>query len=81
MQHSYICPKCNSSDVIEIKGNSMTTSATIALTKWQMKSAILDRYVCAHCGFTEEYVQMTKGFRKWADGELNKSNRGPSDLV
>jgi len=28
---------------------------------------IVDRYVCAICGFLEEYAQPTKIFKKWCE--------------
>ena len=39
----------------------------IPLHKWNIRSAILDRYICADCGYTEEYVQLTDSFKKWAN--------------
>jgi predicted nucleic-acid-binding Zn-ribbon protein len=67
MKVSRQCPKCHSRKVIEVVGHNYNQNQTIPLHKWNMKHAILDRYICADCGYTEEYVQLTSTFRKWAD--------------
>jgi len=81
MRYSFQCPKCSSFEVIEVKGHAMNTYQKIPLTKWGTKSAILDRYLCVHCGYTEEYVQLTDSFKKWARKELKKSNNHNDDFV
>ncbi len=70
MRHSRICPKCQSSNVIEVEGSSMNQHQRIPLNVWSLKNAVLDRYICADCGYTEEYVQLTSSFQKWADKKL-----------
>ena len=81
MRFSFQCPKCSSHDVIEVKGSSMNVHQKIPLTKWSMKHAVLDRYLCAHCGYTEEYVQLTDSFNKWAKRELKKPGKRYDDFV
>lgn len=81
MRFSFQCPKCESHEVLEVKGTSMNTMTKIPLTKWGMKHAIIDRYLCANCGYTEEYVQMTDTFKKWAAKELQKPGNRYDDYV
>ena len=81
MRYTNKCPKCGSTDVLEVVGSSMNQYQKIPLTKWSMKNATLDRYICAECGFTEEYVQMNASFKKWAAKNLPKQNRSFDDFV
>ena len=59
----------------------MNQQHKIPLTKWSMKSATLNRYICADCGYTEEYVQLTDSFKKFAETELKKQDRPLDDYV
>lgn len=70
MRNSFQCPKCHSRAVIEVIGSSMNQQTKIPLTKWSFKNATLDRYICADCGYTEEFVQLTKNFKSWARKNL-----------
>ena len=81
MRHTYKCPKCASNDVVEVIGSSLNTQHKIPLTKWSMRFATLDRYICVSCGYTEEYVQLTDSFKKWAKGALERSDRKYDDFV
>ena len=81
MKFTYKCPKCASNNVLEIIGTKYNAQHTIPLTKWSIKSAALDRYICADCGYTEEYVQMDDSFRKWANKNLNRQDRKYDDFV
>ncbi len=67
------CTKCGSLDVIEIKGNRYNSNHYVYLNNWGTKYAILDRYICTRCGFTEEYVQMNEKFKKIKE-DLLKTN-------
>lgn len=81
MKDTLNCGKCGSRHVIEVKGSKMQQTSSIPLTKWSMKTAILDRYICSQCGYTEEYVQLTAGFKKWAQKELQKNEDRYDDYV
>lgn len=59
MKNTGVCPKCGSSDVFLVEGyagaynsgNNIQAGLTIF-------SAIpVDRYVCARCGFSEEWIR------------------------
>ena len=62
MQHSHICPKCQSADIVRIdgytgaygSGNNILTGATI------LSAVNVNRYICCHCGFTEEWIDRDK---------------------
>ncbi|MCB0669409.1 MAG: hypothetical protein KDC80_26475 [Saprospiraceae bacterium] len=66
MKYTFTCPKCNSGRVIEVVGSNMNQYQKIPLNKWSVKNAVLDRYICADCGYTEEFVQLSDSFEKWA---------------
>ena len=58
MKKTKICPKCESSDVVRFdgyvgpygSGNNQQTGKTI------FSSVPVNRYVCARCGYTEEWI-------------------------
>ena len=81
MRYSYQCPKCQSKEVVEVVGSSLNAYQKIPLTKWGMKSAVLDRYVCINCGYTEEYVQLNDSFKKTARRMLRDQDRDYDDYV
>jgi predicted nucleic-acid-binding Zn-ribbon protein len=66
------CSKCNSAEVVEVKGTRYNTNNFIYLNNWGTKYAILDRYICLRCGFTEEYVRLDEKFKKYADERREK---------
>lgn len=70
MKDTLSCGKCGSRRVVEVKGNSMNQMCKINLSKWGMYHGVLDRYICCQCGYTEEYVQLTKSFNKWAQKKI-----------
>lgn len=58
MKNTKICPKCNSSDIVRINGftGAYGTGNNI-LTGLSVFSAIdVNRYVCCHCGYSEEWI-------------------------
>lgn len=57
----------------------MNPHQRIPLNKWKFKTAQLDRYICASCGYTEEYVQLLPSFLYWADQQLQKRGEDPYD--
>ncbi len=58
MQPTRLCPKCGSTDIVRIDGytgaygtgNNIMTGASI------FSAVKVNRYVCCHCGFTEEWI-------------------------
>ena len=74
MRNTQQCPKCESTDVIMIEGQRFNQTQIISLTKWGAANAVLDRYLCANCGFTEEWIQLDKKFMKWVEKARDKGN-------
>ncbi|WP_308749253.1 hypothetical protein [uncultured Anaerococcus sp.] len=58
MKNSNKCPKCGSSDIIKIPGHAGAYgSGNNIMVGMTIKSAVLvDRYLCADCGYSEEWV-------------------------
>jgi transposase-like protein len=58
MRNSRPCPKCQSSDIVRIPGqtrgfgagNNITTGGTI------LSAVKVTRYLCASCGYSEEWI-------------------------
>lgn len=71
MRYSRKCPKCESHDIVEVIGTKLNQHHRIPLSKWSVKNAVIDRYICCHCGYTEEFAQLTNSFKKWADKKLD----------
>jgi len=51
--------------VVRIKGQRYNQNQVISLSKWATVNAVLDRYICTSCGYTEEWVQLDKKFNRW----------------
>lgn len=58
MKVKRICPKCNSSDILRIKGTAGAHgSGNNIMTGMTIFSAVLvHRYVCCKCGYSEEWI-------------------------
>ncbi len=58
MKHSKLCPKCNSMDIIVVKGNvgpyGVGNNIPAGRTLWSYVE--VDRYLCGTCGYSEEWV-------------------------
>ena len=58
MKVKKICPKCNGTDILRIKGksgaygsgNNIQTGLTI------FSAVLVHRYVCCDCGYSEEWI-------------------------
>ena len=81
MRYSLQCPKCNSNHIVEIKGYKSNQFQRIPLHRWGMKTATLDRYICADCGYTEEFVQLNDAFRKWVKKYDEAQRKKRDDFV
>ena len=58
MKNSNKCPKCGSSDIIKIPGHAGAYgSGNNIMVGMTIKSTVpVDRYLCADCGYSEEWV-------------------------
>lgn len=61
MKHSQMCPKCDSYDILKIKGGSTWTGYQNYIIGTMTKMVLVTRYLCANCGFSEEWVEDPKG--------------------
>ena len=60
MKNTNKCPKCGSSDIIKIPGYAGAYgSGNNIMVGMTIKSAVpVDRYLCADCGYSEEWVDI-----------------------
>lgn len=60
MKNTNKCPKCGSSDIIKIPGYAGAYgSGNNIMVGMTIKSAVpVDRYLCASCGYSEEWVDL-----------------------
>lgn len=79
MKTTHHCPKCDSSRIVVSEARPMNQYYIGATNKWGMASALLDRYFCVDCGYTEEYARMDRKFLKWANELLEKQQRFRDD--
>ncbi|MCI6430427.1 MAG: hypothetical protein MSA72_06050 [Lachnospiraceae bacterium] len=58
MKNTHCCPKCNSTDIIRIKGKAGPYgSGNNIQIGWSNFSAVLvQRYLCCRCGYSEEWI-------------------------
>ncbi len=58
MKQSSICPKCNSSEIIRIPGQvgayGSGNNIPIGMTIFSLIK--VTRYLCGHCGYSEEWI-------------------------
>ena len=57
MKNTKTCPKCGSSDVVEVIGGSRYYNMIPA---GLMTTARVDRWVCCSCGYAEEWIDPEK---------------------
>ena len=59
MQNSKICPKCQEHEIIRIPGEARAFGAgnNILVGGTIFSAAKVTRYLCASCGFSEEWVE------------------------
>lgn len=74
MKNTFQCPKCSSTSVIRIEGQKLNQNQVISLNRWGTQTAVLDRYLCVACGYTEEWLQMDSKFSRWVKRNKDKGN-------
>jgi ssDNA-binding Zn-finger/Zn-ribbon topoisomerase 1 len=57
MKLTHQCPKCQSADIVkeDKKNNAFYTNYVFVKKNWA-SYINLTRYICLHCGYTEEWV-------------------------
>ena len=58
MKTSNLCPKCQSKDILNIPGQAgpFGSGNNIAIGRTIFSSIKVTRFVCAACGFSEEWI-------------------------
>jgi len=58
MKNTHVCPKCQSNDIVVVKGTSKAYGAgnNIQVGMTIFSAVLVDRYVCCKCGFSEEWI-------------------------
>ncbi len=50
------CPKCGGADIIEIPGLAGAYGNNVPIGITFFSSVKVTRYLCSHCGFSEEWI-------------------------
>ncbi|MCI5774802.1 MAG: hypothetical protein MR210_09585 [Erysipelotrichaceae bacterium] len=56
MKNSNKCPKCGSTNILFVKGNVGAYGSGNNINVSLFSSALVDRYVCCDCGYSEEWI-------------------------
>ncbi len=75
------CPKCQSYNIVELKGSKMHQSTQLMLNKWSTKIAAIDHFVCTDCGLTERYADLDDKVQKHMKELLKKQGGGFDEYV
>lgn len=74
MKNTHSCPKCDSYDILRIKGGSTWSGYQNFVRASSIKMIPVTRYLCGSCGFSEEWVDDPKGLallkKKYGDDTL-----------
>ena len=55
MRYAKACPKCNGTDIIRVPSVN-PTSNMIPVGFSALSAVYVNRYVCCHCGYSEEWI-------------------------
>lgn len=66
MKNSHCCPKCGSTDILRIPGQSGAygTGNNIPAGFSVFSAVLVTRYLCGNCGFSEEWIEDREGIEK-----------------
>lgn len=62
MKNTETCPKCNSTNCIEIENTFSKQSNAIKITTFTC--ALTTRYICCDCGYIEEWIYNLEDLQK-----------------
>ena len=81
MKFSNQCPKCESSNLVKEskKSNPYYTNYVYVKKNWASYIS-LTRYICLHCGYTEEWVDKPDELEK-IEKKLKKDNKNYDGFV
>lgn len=60
MKHTKKCPKCDGKEIIKVAGPATHGYSSNVVPKSWIFKANVDRYICAICGFSEEWIAKAK---------------------
>jgi Zn ribbon nucleic-acid-binding protein len=67
MKNSHTCPKCNSSDILQLVSNGLDGFGGdyVVVSKWTNNERVpMTRYICARCGFCEQWIDSADDLAK-----------------
>jgi len=66
MRNTHSCPKCPNTDIVRIPGNvgAYGSGNNITVGATRFSSVLVTRYLCASCGFSEEWVDDNTGLAR-----------------
>jgi predicted nucleic-acid-binding Zn-ribbon protein len=67
MKNTNVCPKCNSSEIIQLAGSGLDSFGGdyVVVSKWtNIERVPITRYICASCGFSEHWVDSAEDLAK-----------------
>ena len=64
MKNTNHCTKCDSTQIIKIKGGGTWTGYYNHIGTGTLKPILVTRYLCANCGFSEEWIDNPKDIEK-----------------
>jgi predicted nucleic-acid-binding Zn-ribbon protein len=66
MKQKNTCPKCGSQDIIRVPGqhSSYGGGNNVPVGLFVFSSVLVTRYICAQCGFNEEWIDSAKDLAK-----------------
>ena len=67
MKNTHTCPKCNSSEILQLIGNGLDSFGGdyVVVSKWtNIERVPMTRYICASCGFCEQWVDSAEDLAK-----------------
>ena len=81
MKNTSKCPKCGSGDIVkEDRKNSISYNNFITVKQNWAKFIFMTRYICLHCGYTEEWVDSVEDLEK-IEKKLKKDNKDYEGFV
>lgn len=73
MKNSQICPKCQGQDIMRIPRNSDSYGRNFVSTGFISAVPVI-RYICGHCGYTEEWIDTPADLKKLREQYYEEEN-------
>ena len=77
LMRNNVCPKCGSNEIIRVPGQVGVYGAgnNIPIGWTNLSSITVTRYVCGHCGFSEEWIDYRDSLEKLKKKYGTNSNK------